>query len=335
MKNLKNLFLISCFIFVACSNKVELKKSDPSLQSSSLLGNWQQLQGGSTNCAVAFHISAETANERQFLIVNQFVTSCRFQGRASGIYFDTKYELIPISKIGSSTIPFRESMPASAFALALISERLDNRQAVGWYDIASESIAISDTSTIYMNGLTLLAKVVSGRLQMSNIRLNKATGDTPREALLDAVQVQPSYLKRETLWEGMALPAQAIVASDVSENNYLYCVGVEDPKDITMVDFKGNKYKVHDRKIGEIGSIASDIRGSQVYMARTDFGSYQTEGVRLMYSLSLTLVGGRNASAAIITDNSNYGYMNWQSYNPMLCRFLKNDIFRGIPGWNP
>ncbi len=331
MNNFKNLFLISCLIFVACSPQVPLEKSEPNLQSSGLMGNWQQLQGGTTNCAVAFQLSAEIANERQFLIVNQFVTSCRFQGRASGIYFDSKYELVPIAKIGDLPVPFRESMPASAKILI----KVDTHRPVGWYDLASESIAISDTSTNYMNGLTLLAKVVSGRLQMSNIRLETKAGVIPQGALLDAVQVQPSYLKREALWDGMVLPSHAMISSHVSENNFLYCVGVEDPSDITMVDFKGYKYKVNDRKIGEIGSIAKDNRGSQVYMARTDHGSYQADGARLMYSLSLTLVGGRNSSASIITDQSNFGFLNWNSFNPMLCRFLKNDVFSGIPGWNP
>ncbi|WP_413612284.1 hypothetical protein [Bdellovibrio sp. HCB-110] len=277
-------------------------------------------------CAFLFE-SSRTDTE---FTLKSLIVDCQKQGIA-GLYAPMKFQLIG-KEAAHPNDSAAKAAPEGSF---VVVREKDSKYSNGWIDVRNRNmfLDLSLDGLGLTNRISFLASVRDGKLYLSHLKMRE--GFQVESSLVLENAVSDQTLLNKTVWDRLKLPSYAKVSTDPANQNYLYCSDMDASRaSVSLVDFKGTRYKVYpDKTIGEIGTIAID-RANYVYMARTDHGSFYLVNGYPVYSLSLTLVGGRNTSATIEISGNN-ALLRFGSGKSSLCRFLQNDVFQGYGGWNP
>jgi hypothetical protein len=273
----------------------------------------------------------ETKRTDAEFTLKSFLVNCQVRGPL-GLYAPGTFALKK-----SEEVDRYDSVGRNAPEGAFLIKRANDKMSSGWVDTAKGTLLLNLSSDrmALANALNFQAQVRNGRLFLSHLSMREGVKmDSEVELTPDNGNI--GTLQNTTPWQRLKLPPGARPSTSTFDQNYLYCsesTAKPSAPQISLVDYKGTLYKISpDKTIGEIGTIAANPP-RQVLMAATQYGSAYTENGHLIYSLNVLMVGGRTTTMTIEHHGSNA--LLYANGRAAVCAFIQNDVFAGIPGWNP
>lgn len=334
MKALTKAILMAALLATAACSKDDSKNNQAEQQKAQQLANFQgvwsseNLRFDADTCGFI----VETVRTETDFSLKKFLLNCAKKGNV-GTYAAMDFKLVPKEAV-LETDAITKAAPEGAVFIV----RQGSRNPSGWLDKANGNMLLdlSKDNSYLANRVSFLASVRDGQLILSAIKMWQ--GYSVAEAItLSPNGSQEKSLSEKSVWQNLKIPARGVVATAAEKRNFLYCSGLPYTYEsstvvTTLIDFKGTRYDIYpNKKIGAIGTIAQD-QSNYVYTARVDYGDYTSQYGFDIYSMSLTLVGGRPSGLKLEIDGNNAIAVGGGALQ--LCTFLENDVFSGYGGWS-